>query len=89
LVVLDDLLDRISTGSIGSMTMARIVETRMDRQAHCNRTTKRRVIQAELGDLQSPATTAERADQPIARYTEWIDPLDVIAGGATAREENQ
>lgn len=33
--------------------------------------------------------TAERADRLIERYMARIDPPDLMAGGATAREENQ
>jgi hypothetical protein len=32
---------------------------------------------------------AERADRPVERYKTRIDPPDLVAGGATAREETQ
>jgi hypothetical protein len=37
----------------------------------------------------SASATTKRADRPTARYRTRIDPPDQIAGGATAREENQ
>jgi hypothetical protein len=46
-------------------------------------------IRAESGDLQPLSATAERADRPVERYRTRIDPPDLIAGGATAREEYQ
>lgn len=48
-----------------------------------------RIIRAESGDLQPPGRTAERADRPVAQYRARVEPPDLIAGGATAREEDQ